>query len=137
MIDQPPESLVRGCNDSVAIGVLSDWIEEQYGIALDLDRSGWDFHSGYGEDYEKEEERGNGYGYGYCNGAGQDFFCNGKKYHAGDGSGNGRGLFYGGSYGNGYGSGFGHGCNYGHGCGDGNGTGAGGGNGYLRNKVYQ
>ena len=57
MIDQPPEALVRGCNDPINIGVLSDWIEEQYGIALDLDRSGWgdynDYRYGDYNDYPK------------------------------------------------------------------------------------
>ena len=71
MIDQPPESLVRGCNDPVSIGVLSDWIEEQYGIALDLDRSGWDdtFIYCFGvvslnNDY-LSDNYGNGYGFGF------------------------------------------------------------------------
>ena len=84
MIDQPPEALVRGCNDEVTIGILSDWIEEQYGTALDLDRSGWSDDNGYvygdGDGYGNGNSLiygrgfgciyGNGYGYGRQNGNG-------------------------------------------------------------------
>ena len=84
MIDQPPESLVRGCNDPVSIGVLSDWIEEQYGIALDLDRSGW-------TDYGWRNIDGDGDGHG-------DFSFGSD----GDGYGDGDGNFGGDGYGNGY-----------------------------------
>ena len=89
MPNQPPESLVIGCNNQIDVGVLSDWIEEQYGSPLDLDRSGWsdgfDYGFGCGQ---------NGYGYG-----------NGYGYHRnliiGDGHGDGDG--YGNKNGNGYG----------------------------------
>ena len=78
MIDQTPESLVRGCNDPVSIGVLSDSVEEQYGVALDLDRSGWTDGIGYGDGFEIGD--GCGCGNGWSNGNGY-------------GSGNGRGYF--------------------------------------------
>ena len=113
MIDQPPEALVRGCNDPINIGVLSDWIEEQYGIALDLDRSGWSesVNKNYGYSYGWLD--GDGYGIGY-----------GRISVAGDGFGNG--------YGNGYwrndnliGDGNGHGIGYGSENKNGNGFGNG------------
>ena len=76
MIDQPPESLVRGCNDSVSIGALSDWIEEQYGIAFDYEQSGWCDGYGYGYGYGYGFGDGYGFGYGY-----------GDDYGGGDGHG--------------------------------------------------
>ena len=106
MIDQPPESLVCGCNDPISIGILSDWIEEQYGIALDLDRSGWSNYNGNRYDS----------GYGYCSGSGYGYHngCgNGYGYSNGHGNGVGYGNRING-YGYGYGNGDGNGFGYGH-----------------------
>ena len=89
MIDQPPESLVRGCNDPVSIGILSDWIEEQYGMALDYQQSGWDDVIGFGY------SNGNGNGHG-------NIFGNGNGHGHGFGDGNGRGNGYGNGYVYGY-----------------------------------
>ena len=97
MTDQPPESLVRGCNDPISIGVLSDWIEEQYGIALDYEQSGWC----------------DGYRYNFGNN-----YCLGYSLGDGNGWGNGWGNYYGSGYGDGAGSGF---ENDGNGNGHGNG----------------
>ena len=108
MICQPPEALVRGCNDPISIGVLSDWIEEQYGLALDLDRSGWADVHGYGYN------NGCGCGYGYSNGRG---FGNGYGNGFGYGRGFGYSYGYGSGYGFGYGRGFGNGFGYGRGIG--------------------
>ena len=118
MIDQPPEALVRGCNDPVAIGVLSDWIEEQYGIALDLDRSGWgDYTSEFynypyllGNDYE--HFNGDGWGDGhlcyYGNNEGNGGFGNiDVSYEHYDGNGYGNGFCHNyGSNKNGFGIGY-------------------------------
>ena len=98
MIDQPPEALVRGCNDPISIGVLSDWIEEQYGIALDYEQSGWSeddifdninlFNIGSGFNYLN----GNGTYYGTINGCG---YGNGILYNYGSINRNGNGTGYG------------------------------------------
>ena len=122
MIDQPPEALVRGCNDPVSIGVLSDWVEEQYGIALDLDRSGWSENIYFGGCCY-----GGGHGYGSYN-------YNG--YGNGDGSGYGCGLNIGDGFGSGYGcsDGFGNGIAYGNRI-NADGFGFGYGHGYFQFKV--
>ena len=79
MIDQPPESLVRGCNDPVSIGVLSDWIEEQYGFSLDLIQSGWsngdsvNYINNFIYGFDNELESGNGHGNGYNKGNGYGY----------------------------------------------------------------
>ena len=108
MIDQPPEALVKGCNDPISIGVLSDWVEEQYGIALDYQQSGWS------EGFSEYNSCGNGIGYGS----------------------NGNGIGYGYSYSNGYGVGYGNGyswlCGSGYGYPNGNGCSNGWGQGYKR-----
>ena len=109
MTDQPPESFVRGCNDPVTIGILSDWIEEQYGITLDLDKSGW---SDYCNDYYGCLD-GSGYGYINGNGYGSGFSNNrisGNGYGNGHGYNNGYGYGYGNGNGNGYG--FNNGISY-------------------------
>ena len=123
MIDQPPESLVRGCNDPVSIGILSDWIEEQYGIALDLDRSGWS--DGYGNSYGLDNGNaqsfvnGNGHGhqYGDIDGEGRGIGCgwvnvNSNGYGCGYGINIGDGYGYSWIYGNNSGNGTGNGFNY-------------------------
>ena len=126
MIDQPPESLVRGCNDPVSIGVLSDWIEEQYGIALDCEQSGWDDEYDYNRCYVSSfiecYGHGNGNGYGNSNGYGSG---------RGDGKGN---LAYSGFY-DGYGYGYISADGNGHGYGNrwGNGRGWGYCDGYSNN----
>ena len=111
MIDQPPESLVRGCNDPVSIGVLSDWIEEQYGIALDYEQSGWSERNSYDDFYGQGS--GDSYGNGYGNGDGIGYGC-----HDGNGNGNSRHLGNGRGYGyiggNGKGDGDGYGYNRHH-----------------------
>ena len=104
MIDQPPEALVRGCNDPVSIGILSDWIEEQYGIALDYEQSGWS--NGHIDGYDNRHGDGTGYGdgfiFGYDNGDG-DGYGFGSGIASGSGSGRGNG------YGNRNGCGVGYG----------------------------
>ena len=139
MIDQPPEALVRGCNDPISIGILSDWIEEQYGIVLDYNQSGWSEGIGYNHqniyNYGDIYNEKNGDGYGYGDNCGSSF-------------GNGFGIGIGWSNGNGYGysvktNGIGSGYfivfliedrhifyEFGYGINDGNGHGVGSGHGY-------
>lgn len=115
MIDQPPESLVIGCNGPISIGILSDWIEEQYGIALNYEQSGWSDGYGYGIGHERangdgagrgyDHGDGNGFGDGFVNGIGFGFF-------------NGNGLGYGYDFGYGWGNGDGYGWGDVTSCGD-------------------
>ena len=130
MIDQPPESLVRGCNDPIFIGVLSDWIEEQYGVALDLDRSGWSLFANYQHDFVFGD--GNEELFGDCLGNGNGCGCfYGAKYHSGNGNGYGR------AYGFGWGDGNGSGYVMPFGWNTGNGSGNGFGYGYgYKNKKF-
>ena len=96
MTDRPPESLVCGCNDPVSIGILSDWIEEQYGVVLDLDKSGWDngtYGCGVGNGYDYGWSNGGGDGNGYCSGHSKSYwgsYGDGYGYGWGDGNGWGR-----------------------------------------------
>ena len=112
---QPPEALVRGCNDPVSIGVLSDWIEEQYGIALDYEQSGWS--DGYGFHRAQGIRRGDGRGdaYSFTNGDGQgngQIENYGYWYNDNDGYGYGYGEIRG--DGNGNGNCWGRVCCWGH-----------------------
>ena len=76
-----PSALVLGCNDPVAVNVLSDFIEEATGHPLALMQSGYDDGSGngYGNGY------GGGYDCGYRNGDG-DGCGDGYGYSDGNGS---------------------------------------------------
>ena len=95
-----PPALVLGCNTPHGINVLSDWIEEQTGYALNINDSGWsatnefDFGNGHSDGYGNfDDDDGNGYGclYGHI---------------SGDGSGDGEDNIH--TFGNGYGCGYGN-----------------------------
>ena len=124
MIDQPPEGLVRGCNDPISIGVLSDWIEEQYGIALDYEQMNWSDGFSYSSDFFNDAYFCCVYGCGRSDGVIYEHsgfgrrFGDGYNYFYGhtDGNGDGYGFddvyFYGNGKGNGYGHGDGNGYAY-------------------------
>lgn len=113
-----PPALVLGCNTPHGIGVLSDWIEEQTGIAPDFHSTSWsdgdwlvichdsngNVVSGYGD----------GFGYGVDYGAG---YGDGYNYGDNEGDGSGNRTWFTVHDGNGYGVGYGN-AN-GDGCGNG------------------
>ncbi len=79
-----PPALVLGCNTPHGINVLSDWIEEQTGHALNINDSGWSasnefdfsFGNGHSDGYGIFEDGcGDGHGYGDQHGSSVDHFC--------------------------------------------------------------
>ena len=109
-----PSALVRGCNNPVGLNPLSDWIEEQSGIAPDF------FGSGFSDDPRSDSLNGRYYPNGNGRGDGPE------DYGFFDGRGLGHGSDYGSSsllYGDGVGYGRGsdqtsYGDLYGDGVGD-------------------
>ena len=92
-----PIALILGCNDPIAVNVLSDFIEETTGHPLDLIQSGYDdgcqqrygYSYGYGCDCGYHNGDGCGDAYGYIHT--RDGYGNGQGYHNGDGNGDGYG----------------------------------------------
>lgn len=99
---QIPPSLVLGCNTPHGLGVLSDWIEEQTGIAPDFIDTGWS--DGYSIGIGNAIVAGYGCGYGYGDGDG-DGYGDGFGYGYGYCGHDGIGIGYGNEFGDGSGSG--------------------------------
>lgn len=105
---QTPPALVLGCNTPHGLSVLSDWIEEQTGVAPDFTSTTWsnDQISGYilvNPYYGTITGNGRGDGHGY--GSGRNGFGDGA--HHGDRWGDGYGDGSYDAYGDGEGNGFG------------------------------